>query len=89
VEQAELEAIHFNLRKTKKWGSFGKNGVNTIPVFYFIKDLGDSHIINILKTRIHLTIKWKQMLVNELIVRMNFMQLQKEETSDPCELNNI
>lgn len=39
---------HEEIRKTKQWGSFGKNGDEPLK-YRLIKDLSDEHLYNIIK----------------------------------------
>ena len=44
----EFDVPHSDLRETQTWRSYGKNGTD-LPIDTLIKDLGDEHLLNIIK----------------------------------------
>ena len=62
--------LHKEQRNVRKWGTYGKFGSKNIK-HVFIKNLSDTHIINILKSQSHIGNKYKILLLNELFLRVN------------------
>ena len=44
----EFDVPHSELRETKTWRSYGIHGTD-LPIDTLIKDLGDEHLLNIIK----------------------------------------
>ena len=56
-------------RNITKWGTYGKEGKDPLK-WVLIKDLGNEHICNILKTQHHIGLKFEHFLIDELKLRL-------------------
>jgi len=56
------------LREMVKWGTYGKSGKDRLK-WVSVAEMDDEHIMNILRTQLHITSDFRRILIKELEYR--------------------